>query len=319
MVRIASLVASATEIIAALGLERDLVGVSADSDWPPEAVRGLPVLNTIAFDPAGLTSGEIDAAASAGHAGASLYHVDGALLRGLRPDLILTQEICEVCSVSRHDVERVADVLGYTPTILPLNAVRLAEMLSDVECVAAAGGVPERGQELVASLRGRLERVREHAHAPACRLRQGPPRVCCLEWLDPLYSAGHWIPEMVALAGGRDVLGTDAGPSRQIDWHLVLEAAPEAIVLMPCSLSLERVAAEFADLRQRTGWTELPAAATGRVFAGHTDLFARSGPRLVDGVETLARLLDPACFTDPLPQGVALRVTADGRQLAPYR
>jgi iron complex transport system substrate-binding protein len=318
-VRIASLVASATEIVAALGLERDLVGVSADSDWPPRVVNGVPVLNTVAFDPAGMSSREIDAAASTGHAGASLYHIEGALLRSLRPDLILTQEICEVCSVSRHDVERVADLLGYSPTILSLNAASLPDMLSDVECVAAAAGVPERGQAVVASLRGRLEQVRDHAYAPACRLRESPPRVGCLEWLDPLYSAGHWIPEMVALAGGRDVLGTDAGPSRQIDWQAVLDAAPEAIVLMPCSLSLERVAAEFADLRLRDGWADLPAVSTGRVFAGHTDLFARSGPRLVDGVETLARLLDPACFTDPLPEGAALKVTADGRHLAPYR
>ncbi len=318
--RIVSLVASATEIVAALGLSGQLVGVSADSDWPPEAVRGLPVLNTLAFDPDTLTSREIDAAARAGHAGASLYHVDDARLRSLRADLILTQEVCNVCSVSRHDLERVTDLLGYTPTLLSLNAVSLEETLGDIERVASVAGVPARGAALVASLRERLERVRTRAHTPAGETADTPaPRVLCLEWLDPLYCAGHWIPEMVTLAGGRDDLGYAGGPSRQIGWQEVVQYAPDAVVLMPCSLSLERVATELAELRRLSAWNDLHAVAMRRVFAGHTDLFARSGPRLVDGVEVLARMLDPECFADPLPEHVALRLAADGRRLEPYR
>jgi iron complex transport system substrate-binding protein len=317
-VRIASLVASATEIVAFLGLEEQLVGVSADSDWPSDVVRGLPVLNTIAFNPETMSSAEIDAAASSGHTGASLYHVDGELLRNLHPDLVLTQEICDVCSVSRHDVDRAAELLGYTPRMLSLNAVNLEEVFADIQLVAQEAGVADRAQARVASLRQRVERVRGH-HRWDCQIRSQPPRVLSLEWLDPPYSAGHWIPRMVALAGGQEVLGNDGGPSREIMFEDVLESAPDVIVLMPCSLQLERVAAEFPQLRERPGWQDLPAAINRRVFAGHTDLFARAGPRLVDGVEALARMLDPHCFSDALPEKVALKVSHDGTRLEPFR
>ena len=314
--RIASLVASATEIVAYLGLEQQLVGVSADSDWPPRVVKDLPVLNTIAFNPDTMSSAEIDAAANAGHTGASLYHVDGELLRSLHPDLVLTQEVCEVCSVSRHDVDQATEMLGYTPRMLSLNAVNLEEVFADIQSVATEVGVAEQGQAQVASLRERLERVRQRHNS---RVQSRRPRVLCLEWLDPLYSAGHWIPQMVALAGGREELGNDGGPSREISFEDVLEYAPDVIVLMPCSLPLERVAAEFPQLRERAGWDELPAVRNRRVFAGHTDLYARAGPRLVDGVETLARMLDPDCFPEPLPDNQALKISADGLRLDPFR
>jgi iron complex transport system substrate-binding protein len=143
--------------------------------------------------------------------------------------------------------------------------------------------------------------------------------VFCMEWLDPPYTAGHWMPEMVAIAGGCDELGTDGGPSQRIEWEKVLAYAPEAVVLIPCSLSLERVAAEFGLLRTLPGWGELRAVQAGRVFAGNTQLFSRSGPRLVDGVEALARMLHPDRFTEPLPPNQALKLSADGTQLEPYR
>ena len=312
--RIVSLVASATEIVASLGIEGNLVGVSADSDWPPHAVQGVPILNTIAFDPDELSSSEIDAAASSGHTGASLFHVDGDLLRSLRPDLVLTQEICDVCSVSRHDIERATRLLGYAPTMLSLNAVNLEEALADIARVGTAAGVLDSASALVASLRERLDRVRKQREG-----QRQSPRVFCMEWLDPPYCAGHWIPQMVALAGGRDDLGHDSGPSRQIAWKDVLDYAPDVIVLMPCSLSLGRVSAEFPGLRHQPGWDQLPAVAKRRVYAGHTDLFARSGPRLVDGVEVLAHMLDPQCFSNPLPADTALKISEDGVRLEPYR
>jgi iron complex transport system substrate-binding protein len=143
--------------------------------------------------------------------------------------------------------------------------------------------------------------------------------VLCMEWLDPPYCAGHWIPEMVELAGGKDELGFAAGPSREVKWRDVVEYAPEALVLMPCSLSLARVASEFDDLRGQAGWDRLPAVRERRVFVGHTDLFSRSGPRLVDGVEALARMLHPECFDQALPENVALRISADGLHLDAYR
>jgi iron complex transport system substrate-binding protein len=312
-VRIISLLPSATEIVSVLGLDGLLVGVSHDSDWPPEVVRQLPVLNTVSIDTQAMSSREIDEAASGGHQGASLYHVDADLLRALQPDLVLTQEICEVCAVSRRDVEMATKTLGYAPRILSLSPVTLEQVLEDIELVARSVGEAERGVQPVLQLRARLEAVRQRAAG----LRR--PRVFCMEWLDPPYTAGHWVPEMVELAGGRDELGTAAGPSRRIEWQAVVDYAPEVIVLMPCSLELERVAAELPLLRELPSWQALPAVRSGQVFAGHTHLFSRSGPRLVDGVEALARLLHPEVFDQPLPAGQTLKLSTTGELLEPYQ
>jgi iron complex transport system substrate-binding protein len=312
-VRIVSLLPSATETVCQLGLSDELVGVSPDSDWPVEAVRGLPVLNTVAIDVSQLTSAEIDAAASARHGGASLYHVDQELLRNLRPDLILTQEICEVCAVSRRDVELATRTLGYRPEILSMSPVNLEQVLEDVQRVAQVADVVERGSQLSASLRAQLECVRRRTAGLA------QPRVFCMEWLDPPWTAGHWVPEMVELAGGYDWLGTPGGPSRRIAWRAVVEYAPEVLMLIPCSLELDRIAAEFKVLRKLPGWTDLPAVRAGRVFAGDTHLFSRSGPRLVDGAAVLARMLHPDVFAESLADGQALRISTDGTRLVPYR
>ncbi len=311
--RIVSLLPSATETVCLLGLADQLVGVSADSDWPPDVVERLPVLNTVSIDTSSLSSREIDQAANDGHRGASLYHVDAELLRTLQPDLILTQEICEVCAVSRRDVELATRTLGYTPGILSLSPVTLDQVLSDVALVGGNAGVTERSTELVQGLSGRLEAVRRRT-AELSR-----PRVFCMEWLDPPYTAGHWVPEMVELAGGRDALGTPAGPSRRIGWQDVVDYAPDVIVLMPCSLELDRVAQEFDLLRTLPAWDTLPAVQSGRVYAGHTHLFSRSGPRLVDGVEALARMIHPEVFELPLPDGTAFKVSQNGNRLEPYR
>ena len=311
-VRIISLLPSATEIVSVLGLDGLLVGVSQDSDWPPEVVRQLPVLNTVSIDTQTLSSREIDQAASGGHQGASLYHVDADLLRALQPDLVLTQEICEVCAVSRRDVELATQTLGYTPRIVSLSPVTLEQVLDDIELVARIAGEADRGVQPVLQLRARLEAVRQRTAG----LRR--PRVFCMEWLDPPYTAGHWVPEMVDLAGGRDDLGTAAGPSRRIEWQEVVDYAPEIIVLMPCSLELERVAAELPLLVGLPNWHDLPAVQSGHVFAGHTHLFSRSGPRLVDGVEALARMLHPEVFEQPMPAGQALKISTTGDRLLSY-
>jgi iron complex transport system substrate-binding protein len=314
-VRIVSLLPSATEIVCLLGLGDQLVGVSADSDWPVDIVEKLPVLNTVSIDTDSMSSAEIDAAASAdGHAGASLYHVEPDLLRQMKPDLILTQEICEVCAVSRKDVELAVTALGYTPRVMSLSPVSLDQVLEDIGMVARVAGLSESAARSAEQpLRERLERVR----ARAADLPR--PRVFCMEWLDPPYTAGHWMTEMVEIAGGRDELGTPGGPSRRVAWQDVLAYAPEAIVLIPCSLTLQRVAVEFELVRALPGWSDLPAVRTGRVFAGNTQLFSRSGPRLVDGVEALARMLHPEQFSEPLPPGHALKISADATRLENYR
>ena len=313
--RIVSLLPSGTELVCLLGLGEQLVGVSADSDYPPSIVRTLPVLNTVAIDTTRMSSREIDEAASTeGHRGSSLYHVDPELLRSLHPDLILTQEVCEVCAVSRRDVELATSTLGYTPRVLSLSPVTLDQVIEDIGVVAhAAGltsGIAERSAE---ALRARVEDVR---HKAAAVHRQ---RVFCMEWLDPPYTAGHWMPEMVEIAGGRDDLGTPGGFSRRVDWQEVVAYAPDAIVLIPCSLPLQRVAAEFDDVRELPDWDRLPAVKSGCVYAGATELFSRSGPRLVDGLETLGRMLHPEAFTGPLPPNQALKVSSDGQRLEPFR
>jgi iron complex transport system substrate-binding protein len=312
-VSIVSLLPSATETVCLLGLEDQLVGVSADSDWPPDVVGRLPILNTVSIDTRGLTSSEIDQAAATGHRGASLYHVDAELLRRLQPDLILTQEICEVCAVSRQDVEVATSTLGHRPAVLSLSPATLEQVVSDVARIADETGAAERGAVVVRGLNARLAAVRERAAGLA------PVRVFCMEWLDPPYTAGHWIPEMVQLAGGYDQLGTPGGPSRRVPWQMIAEYAPEALVLMPCSLTLERVAYEFDMARRLPSWEALPAVQARTVFAGDTHLFSRSGPRLVDGVEVLARMLHPEVFDQPLAAGRALKLSDDGRRLEPFQ
>jgi iron complex transport system substrate-binding protein len=312
-VRIVSLLPSATEAVCLLGLEEQLVGVSADSDWPPEVVEHLPVLNTVSIDTRGLSSREIDQAAGEGHRGASLYHVDAELLRRLHPDLILTQEICEVCAVSRRDVELATRTLGYKPAVLSLSPATLEQVVSDLAWIAEQTGATKSATEVVANLNARLEEVRRRA-ADVSRAR-----VFCMEWLDPPYTAGHWVPEMVAIAGGRDELGTPGGPSRRIEWREVVEYAPEVIVLMPCSLDLERVAEEFDSLQRMPDWETLPAVRSRRLYAGDTHLFSRSGPRLVDGVEVLARMLHPDVFEQTVAAGHALKLSDDGRRLEHFR
>ncbi len=308
--RILSLLPAATEIVYFLGLWDQLVGVSADSDWPPEVIH-LPFVSQAALEPAELSSWEVDQAVWA-HQGRSLFHFEPDLLRELRPELVLTQELCRVCAVSAPEVEAAVKALGYRPTLLSLSASTLDDMLADVEAVGRAAGVAERAVRLVGLLRARLAAVRRRTEGTA------RPRVLCLEWLDPPYSAGHWVPEMVEIAGGVDMLGSRGGYSRPIAWEDALRAQPEALLLIPCSLPLARVAAEFPHVRARPGWQELPAVRAGRVFAADTHLFSQAGPRLVDGVEALARMLHPERFEEPLPEGQALRLSADGQRLEPY-
>jgi iron complex transport system substrate-binding protein len=312
-VRIVALHPAATEIVHLLGLDNSLVGVSADSDWPPELVQRVPLLNTIAMDTRAMSSREIDAAAAAGHQGASLYHVDAERLRSVRPELILTQEVCEVCAVSRRDVDLATQTLGYSPIVMSLNPVTLEQMLEDVETVARAAGVPQQGRALVRDRRARVEAV----SARTAGLHR--PRVFCMEWLDPPYSAGHWVPEMVNLAGGREDIGTPGGFSREIEWSEVIDYQPDVIVLIPCSLGLDQIATEFPSLRTRLSWAQIPAARAGRVYAADTHLFSCSGPRLVEGVEVLARLIHPEVIGNRLCEVQALKVSDDGTRLERYR
>jgi iron complex transport system substrate-binding protein len=281
--RIASLVPSATEMLFALGLGESVVAVTHECDYPP-AARGLPHL-TRSVIPEGLSPGEIDAAVrEVTGRGEALYELDEATLRALEPDLIVTQAVCDVCAVSYDDVRAVAARLPGRPEVLSLDPSRLGDVLADVETLAAATGVAEDGRALRAGLERRLEAVSEAVSGSGRR-----PRVLALEWLEPPFVGGHWVPEMIRLAGGEDPLGEAGVDSRTVRWGTLAAARADVVVVMPCGLDAEasaEQARDHAELLAGLGADEVWA-----VDAAAT--FSRPGPRLVEGVELLGHLLHP--------------------------
>jgi iron complex transport system substrate-binding protein len=306
--RIVSLLPSATEIVYALGLGDSLVGVTHECDYPG-AARSLPKL-TQSLLPDGMTSAEIDSAVSASlrdqH---TVYALDAALLQDLEPDFVLTQSLCEVCAVPREHVDEAVCTMPKAATVISLDPPSLNGMLSDIERVAGALQVPERGEDVVAQLRVRLRRLTKLISSAATR-----PRVFAAEWLDPIFCGGHWIPEMILHAGGEDALGKPGVDSVRVDWDAVRKWAPEVLVMMPCGFNAQGALREARWMTQRPGWQELPAVQSGRVFVVDANAyFARPGPRLVDGVEILARLLHPSIFSRPLRPGDAYRLLPGSR------
>ncbi len=285
--RICSLLPGATEIAFALGLEDQIVGVTHECDYPPEA-RQKPVVVKSAIDSQRMSAAEIDRKVSELlQAGTGLYHIDKQALIAADPDIILTQGLCEVCALDYREVVQAASILPRKPKILSLSAHSLNELLDDILRVGEITQRRGEAQALAGELRRRIEQV-------GCREPDRRPRVVCLEWFDPLYVAGHWVPEMVALAGGYDVLGRRGEPSAKIDWQRVVEARPEVILLMPCGFDVRRTAKEATPLRALHGWNELPAVKNGNLFAlNGSAYFSRPGPRLIDGLEILSRIIHP--------------------------
>lgn len=290
LMRIASLLPSATEIVCALGQADMLVGVSHECDHPAEVVADLPRLTRSAV-PHGpfARSAQVDAAVSARvRRGESLYLLEEETLAALKPDLLITQELCDVCAVSIGDVRAISARLPGSPTVISLTPPNLDGIFEDISTIASAVGVAERGDRLTASLRLRLDGVRARV---AGRPR---PRVFALEWLDPPFCAGHWLPEMIALAGGEEVIGRAGEKSFRVTWEQIIAAQPEVILLIPCGYSKEEVQREWESLPRPKGWKAIPAARSGRVYAFDANSYcSRPAPRAVDGVEMLARLLHP--------------------------
>lgn len=287
--RVASLLPSATEMVHFSGADGALVGVTHECDYPP-AVKRLPKLTSSKID-ASLTSAEIDAAVRKLTDSDSLYALDAALLEELSPDVVLTQGLCDVCAVSAGVVEEAVAGIENRPEVISLDPTSLDEVLDAAVRVGDALGRGEETREKVASLRERLARV-EEAVAGLER-----PRVGCIEWLDPPFSAGHWVPEMVRLAGGEELFAGPGEASARITWGEIFEAAPDVLVLMPCGFDASRAAEEARALPELPGWGELPAVREGRVWAVDANsYFSRPAPRLVEGVETLARILHPGAF-----------------------
>lgn len=292
MPRVVSLIASATEIVCALGFEDSLVGRSHECDYPPSVLR-LPAVSAPKVDPSA-PSGEIDRQVrSLVQSGLSVYAIDAELLDALEPDVIVTQSHCEVCAVSLRDVERaLCSWLRRCPQVVSLEPNCLADVRSDIEKVALALGAADRGAELLATMDRRIGEMSD-------RLRQlsDRPRVACVEWVEPLMAAGNWVPELIERAGGTDVLGTAGRHSPTLSREALVASAPEVVVLMPCGYDLERTCAELPLLAAWPGWADLPAVRAGRVFAADgNQFFNRPGPRLVESLEILAEILHPEAF-----------------------
>ena len=290
--QIVSFLPSATEIACALGLTDQLVGVTHECDYPVEVV-GKPVVVRSALPIETMSQSEIDVAvAERMHAGQSLYQVDEILLQELAPDLILTQDLCQVCAPSGTEVSQALNLLPKRPRILWLTPNSLEHIFANVRELGEATGRSKEAHELIANGRTRLERIAEVTSRLSTR-----PRVFCMEWLDPVYCSGHWVPEMVKLAGGQDALGSEGADSVRIPWADVREWAPEVLIITPCGFNLEKTIEQTHQLSAYEGWFELPAVRNGQVYAVDANsYFARPGPRVVDGTELLAHLIHPDVF-----------------------
>jgi len=280
--RIVSLVPHATELLYALGLGEQMVGVTHECDFPPEATD-LPAVTRNVL-PDGLGPSEIDAAVrERTAAGDSIYELDEELVRELEPDLIVTQALCHVCAVSVDEVQALAQTLPGPPRVISLDPTTYGETLGDVRTVAQATDSKDAALDLIARTARRADIVR-------LAVRGAPrPRVAALEWMDPVFVAGHWTPQLIEMAGGEDVLGFAGEPSRQATWEEVAAGQPEVVIVMPCGYDAARAlveAEEFADRLRAVGADQV-------VAVNASAYFSRPGPRLADGLELLAHILHP--------------------------
>lgn len=287
--RIVSLIASATEILHALDLGEAQVGRSHECDWPP-AVKSLPQVTGPNFEISG-SSLDIDQAVRAlSERALSVYDVDQAALAALKPDIIITQDQCAVCAVSLADVEgAVRSLAGSEATIVSLSPNTLNDVFRGIERVAVASGFQERGETVVTVLKRRLERVRQ--------LTGGQPvaRLAFIEWIEPMMSCGHWMPELIALAGGETIAGTMGASSPYLDWDELAGSDPDVIFVAPCGFDIARTLEDMAVLEAHPAWPGLRAVANGDVYIGDgNSYFNRPGPRLVESAEILAEVLHPS-------------------------
>ncbi|HLY60142.1 MAG TPA: cobalamin-binding protein [Terriglobia bacterium] len=292
--RICSLLPSATEIIFAIGMGDSLVAVTHECDYPPRT-SGIPQVTRTNISP-GTPSRKIDAAVSSIlETTGSLYELDLPLLEKLQPDIILTQRLCDVCAVSYDRVQEAVKKIPSHPVVMNLEPHSLEDILDNILMVGEAVGGMDSANRVRADLERRIERVRQKTAQITNR-----PRVFCMEWVDPPFCGGHWMKELVDLAGGRDELANHHRPSHRIEWSQVLDFSPEVIVLTCCGFSLQRCKAEGEILAKADGIARLPAVQAGRVFATDgSSYFSRPGPRIVDSLEILSHLIHPELFPPP--------------------
>jgi iron complex transport system substrate-binding protein len=304
--RIISLLPAATEIAAALGLMEQVVGISHECDFPEEA-NARPRVTHCPIHNAGLTSREVDQwVRRVLRENGTIYVIDEPLLSELRPDLILTQRLCDVCAVGYGTVAKLAQTLPGPPRVVNLEPTSLADIFDDIRRVADACEVRGRAEKLIGNLSERVENVRERAaripHRPRCFL---------MEWVDPPFCSGHWGPELVEIAGGHDPLGRRHQPSAPIEWQQVLDARPDIIVLVLCGYDIDRARRDYELLTRFSDFGSIPAAQSRQVYLVNASAnFSRPGPRIVDSLEILAGILHPEEFPE-----FALRGPEDPRSV----
>ncbi|MFF3457495.1 cobalamin-binding protein [Streptomyces sp. NPDC002730] len=306
--RIVSLLPAATDIVAELGLIDDLVGRTHECDWPPAAVESVPVVTAAEFSADALSSREIsDAVGGAAHSGSSLYTLDTEALAALAPEVVLTQDLCDVCAVSYSGVSRAVRVLDGGPRVLSLEPGTLDDVLDCLVRVGELLGVRERAERRRSELRERLAAV-ERLTAQLPR-----PRVVAIEWLDPLWPAGHWVPEQIACAGGEPLLASPGEHTKPMEWDAVRAARPDVVLVLPCGFAPERTLRERDLLTALPGWDELPAVRNGEVWVlDGPAYFNRPGPRVVRGAEVLAHVLHSVRAGEPVTPLEARRLCASG-------
>jgi iron complex transport system substrate-binding protein len=316
MKRIVSFLPAATEMVCALGLADSLVGITHECDYPPE-VKSKPVVVSHVLPVEAMSQSEIDRAVAARlQDGQSLYQIDEGLLQEQAPDLILTQNLCQVCAPSGNEVSQVLKTLTKTPEILWMTPQSLPEIFENLRELGAATGQSTKAQELIDDCQKRLEQL-----SALTKQVQRRPRVFCMEWLDPIYASGHWVPELVRIAGGIDELARDGGESVRISWEQLADWAPEVLIIMPCGFSLPQTMKQIWDSfgkysrnksEQADSFFALPAVRSGRAYGVDANsYFARPGPRVVEGAELLARLIHPELFPGSQPEGLAQPIDVD--------
>jgi iron complex transport system substrate-binding protein len=294
-VRICSLVPAATEILFALGLGKQVVGVTHECDWPPEATD-LPSVTAALLDSSELTSAEIDrAVVEAAQDGKPLYAVDAEAWEEIAADVVIAQELCEVCAVSTDALDEIVRAQAVDVEVVPFSPSNLEQILASIVGMGVRLDAEGAADELTGGMRRRLDRVRA-----ALAEVETSPRVFVSEWLDPPFAAGHWVPDMVALAGGTEVAGMSGEPSYRMRWNEVAALEPDLVVLAPCGFDLDRTLSEVITLDLSANLLGTAARQESRVFAVDANAnFSRPGPRVVDGVELLAYLVHPEAYTDP--------------------
>lgn len=316
--KIASLLPSSTEILCALGLRENIVGITHECDYPPGISSEKPHLTASRISHETMTSKEIDHAVRTqldGHG--SIYDLNTNLLSELKPDLILTQELCDVCAVSYKTVERAARMYVADAKVVSLEPNTIEDIFSNIKTVGELCGVSEKADEVVKDLRRRLENIRLKIEAnPKSKIQNPKPNVFMLEWLEPPFAPGHWVPEQVEITGGNCLLGEAGNPSLTTTYEKIIETAPDILVLIPCGYYTADIIRQIPNTIFPEAFKNIPAVRNNEIWAlDATSYFSRPAPRVVDGAEILPKIVHPEIFGAPSEQE-AIKISADSLKFA---